>query len=980
MKKGSALLVVLGMLAFMVISATAFSIYMRQHRLPSSFLRERISSSFLVKGALAEAMSELDSALGDDLAPNDYSTEAGYAISNPHQGSHNGMMVRNYWRNRIYMRENATAGVNENETSSTTFLEGLAYLPPPLVNTFRYWSRRSPTAMWSYLPYDTGRYVFTAIDVSDYLDVNRQNANAMRDSSSTNRITLAYRFEDSTHGSSGAAKAAAFDSWIKARGQSTYGPLVSMADYNMALRAGGPFVSAFCDYIENAAQLRPFYGGNRDTARQQTFITDSWHPHFVTNNNEIALSDFVDDEFCPFGGDLFSLTKAGDTKTPFGRLQRRLTLVELAALQDYLDEDNVPISLAIPTIERTPQLTGIQVQPRSPVKIMFKHRRTEENQDKLKITHHAWSFEGIEGSFRIDLTGVFPFKRSSGLDPADCSAEVLVKGFLTDSPDSFSSFRTDADLRPTAAEWSGATKHKFASDGVFTARGSASFAPANAKPLKPADTLINQHLAVDIEVTKEEDGPRVFAFRIEEKKDKDGNVIAKSEPKDDEDYMGLRPFAYLNGAGTATPVPAKSVSNVGKELSLVVLAWVRLVDGNGKTVDLAPATLQDDADLNGIEVKLPGSFRINLCGTDDQTGNNPVFSMPSGGNPFGTLSLDTFGETGDDVTFAGDQGSLALFCNDPRYNFAPEDWYETEVAEAGIKQEDWLSNVSGPNGDDIFQFVSNAGYLQSIGELQFLPKISAFGGANGIDPIHGDYYDSGKYNGVRRNKGNLANNRYMWKTHWAFNRNGQVRDLDADGRDIYEWDIVDTRGGVSMTPYTSSLDLFMAGLANTPYDWIVADPLNEYKASDIDTYSFNSRNDEARIAWEDLEEIAEQMQRNFRSGQRYGEWNDWGSSDFFGVLGPDDGIHDVDRKFLFSYWKSCYDTNQQLFLIFVRAEPTMMMGSGSNDHTPAQLGGRAVALVWREPKSSITASSEAEQSAQSARPHRMRVLFYHQFE
>ena len=37
--------------------------------------------------ALAEAMSELDSALGDDLAPNDYSTEAGYAISNPHQGS-----------------------------------------------------------------------------------------------------------------------------------------------------------------------------------------------------------------------------------------------------------------------------------------------------------------------------------------------------------------------------------------------------------------------------------------------------------------------------------------------------------------------------------------------------------------------------------------------------------------------------------------------------------------------------------------------------------------------------------------------------------------------------------------------------------------------------------------------------------------------------------------------------------------------------
>ena len=48
-RKGSALLVVLGMLSFMVVSAVAFSMFMRESRLPSSFLRQKIVSGHLVK-------------------------------------------------------------------------------------------------------------------------------------------------------------------------------------------------------------------------------------------------------------------------------------------------------------------------------------------------------------------------------------------------------------------------------------------------------------------------------------------------------------------------------------------------------------------------------------------------------------------------------------------------------------------------------------------------------------------------------------------------------------------------------------------------------------------------------------------------------------------------------------------------------------------------------------------------------------------
>ena len=86
MKRGSALLIVLGMMTFMVVSAVAFSMFMRQNRLPSSFLRQRISASQLAKAALANAMGEIDAAIGD----------------NPYPGVGNDSN-RNFWRSRVFM-------------------------------------------------------------------------------------------------------------------------------------------------------------------------------------------------------------------------------------------------------------------------------------------------------------------------------------------------------------------------------------------------------------------------------------------------------------------------------------------------------------------------------------------------------------------------------------------------------------------------------------------------------------------------------------------------------------------------------------------------------------------------------------------------------------------------------------------------------------------------------------------------------------
>ena len=58
-KKGSALLIVLGMFAFMLVSAVAFSMYMRASRAPSSYLLRNTSMRQVVKAAVRVGLSSL---------------------------------------------------------------------------------------------------------------------------------------------------------------------------------------------------------------------------------------------------------------------------------------------------------------------------------------------------------------------------------------------------------------------------------------------------------------------------------------------------------------------------------------------------------------------------------------------------------------------------------------------------------------------------------------------------------------------------------------------------------------------------------------------------------------------------------------------------------------------------------------------------------------------------------------------------------
>ena len=326
---------------------------------------------------------------------------------------------------------------------------------------------------------------------------------------------------------------------------------------------------------------------------------------------------------------------------------------------------------------------------------------------------------------------------------------------------------------------------------------------------------------------------------------------------------------------------------------------------------------------------------------------------------------------------------------------------------------------------------SDAGYLQSIYELAFLPRTTDI-----IDKLsdhgYGDYsmgtvktpqdnrteWAATCVNKTEYDVNNVQNADHMWRTYCPYDRHTPT-DCPRDDFTVNgdPW-FVNEGGGCKVNPYSDNVDVLLAAFANTPFDWWAASTNvnaeaaitkeDRLKKTFNQKYAFNEMNENAKIKWQDLQMIALNFISKIHGNEaavtaagglvgidasalatgggdglrNYNgtdvnvweeKWNelDWDgqSSVFCGVqTSPElDDLKDVDRKFLYGYWRDCFAPRQQLFLIFVRAEPMMMGGS---DRMPPQLGARAVALVWRDPLP----------SGDQNKPHRTRVLFYRQFD
>lgn len=1022
-RRGSALLIVLGMVAFMVVSAVGFSVFMRHNRVPSSYLRRTTASRQLAKAALACAMSDIDAAVAD----------------NPHPGLGNNTEGLNRWVGRVL----TPYTVSESTTVSPLTLEGLAYIPPAMVNDVRYYSRRTSTAQWKRLDYDSGRYAFCAIDVSDFFDLNRVYANRPRGSGESNLVSIAYLFEDGSHRSWGEA-ADPIDFHDDITKISTTGPMVSLADYNLALKsAGSSLASAFAEYIDQNG-ANGFYGWSTPPGKTsgdylkyaiQRFVVDGiseqdreeWFDSRSSgsesdnnDNNPFGLSDLdiSNPENQPFPellkGDSesendYTASQLVDIDTPF--LTQRLKQInpcEAIALYDYLDRDDIPASVAVPTVERTPMIVGVEIDADSDLKVEIKSEESGESQgavgnDGIRITKKTvLYYPKFSGGLDINAGFVFPFKYRKELNAnaGDFSAEAVAYMYAIEKDQTEGNNRTcRTAIGGVMKEWpesqSGTVDYR---DGLVSAssRKMTTKLPTSVESEENAvsssggsfhDVQMRISGFDGTENKFKSDGYIAKYFLRKRERQQDGVWVTISTGVDgweiDPDENGGKPdfkLPVLNFKdGAMKQVDMNKTYVWGFSLA------VRLFDKNSNLVDMAPAHVNDDNNQPTSDFKaMLGNLGRPVLRFDGKDGAS--FEVKDGLDGYEAMKNKTTSSSGGESLGLSPQTYLT---DDPRYNFAAENWYSVDAG-SGSLGEAWLGQITCGNSNDkdsdIFMSVSNQGYLQDPGELAFLPRVSGFNPSGGdleMKPII-----SAATGKIPTGLTDLGNVNQMWRTYGCF---GNLGDNEVDNLRL-----VSPVRGFRVNPFTDDEVVKLAPFMNTPYDWWAAgtNQTDSIKRKMINRdgtttspeaalkYSFSEWGSEAKVEFQYMAQLADAVSRAFRSGATDGTpwYRTWKNADWWlgdsatSICGVDlhRQLHDVDRKFLCSYWRKCYANAQQLYIVFFRAEPVVLGGGVGDGNAPAQLGARGVAVVWREPTDKTGAAADA--------PHRMRILFYHQFD
>lgn len=999
-RRGSALLIVLGMLAFIVVSAVAFAAYMRASRLPSSYLRRTAAARMLAKAAVVQAIEQIDTAIANNPYPDQRTGTQLPSQKRVENLNETGGECRNYWWHNIFIGDDTW--MRPEDTVSTLTLEGLAYIPPPLVNEARRYSRMSKAATWHTMGFDSGRYAFCAIDVSDCLDINRLVADGRRNSGAR-RITLAHLFENAAHTSyekqpSGwetfmsdyRAKLADDQESSQPRFTQAKLPLVSLADWNLAVNAksAGGVESPFCKFIEGSGT--EFYkgvgsptGAEADKVRAMHFVTDSYFPPVELQSDECDLCSYEGQPFDSFSDNipLFRILEMGETGSRGMQLiNKKVSKMDLINLYDYLDGNDVPVSLAVPTTERVPMICAITPNLKGSFNVEHKKSEDVNRQDKTITIVHEYTVNAatlLMASVVKSLVA-FPFLRDEAANDT-YTYEGCLRLFLAPPGVPLRCGRGSQfnRLRPADdADWQ---KNNVYENGVFKVNFSTGNPPMFTS-IPKEEVAVKE---MDFRIPPNSLGSALSdpVFRVKVRYPWDPETGADlTQPTYLEAHCSYPPFTT---DGKINDTYANDVKfrqmmqdgEGGEQLTLYAAVYIRVKNSEGKTVDMVPAGYKDDL-LNGINQAKEEAI-VTICG-------NPVpilrFTWPQQ-IPYSPNGFDSLVPT-DSQFFT----PSCVMCPDPRFNHAPENWMEKDV----VSSTDWIRECGAADRDgDIFMFVSNQEYLQSIYELSFLPNFSELArDVNHVPPIHGYYTAPTGLNQIAypQRIEECANGNLMWNTYRCYpNQNGGRHDFESIG-------LVVNDGAFRINPFAQSVDALMPAFANTPYDWWAASTNNpDITVSDCDSaktfnskYAFSQMNNKAKFAWEDLRNIAEYFRDKVRESN--GDWEDafdklkWdGDSDHFGseteLSSDTDELYGVDRKFLYGFWHDSFANRQQLFLVFVRAEP-MMMGGGGVGQTPPSLGARAVALVWRDP-----AAPEPQGGGNSLdTPHRTRILFYRQFD
>ena len=1051
-RKGSALLIVLGFLSFMVVSAVAFSVFMRAERAPSSLLRRSVVTRHLVKAALAEAISHVDDAVRNDVFPG----QAG--------SGNNGVFYRDrknnamdVWQGRVFMPpdldgstqpgDDKTRFAPINETVSVLNLEGLGYLPPPLVNDVRFLARCSWSSKWQNFPFDAGRYAYVAVNVSDYFDINKLRANKGRTSEDNGRIALASVFKDTSGTKIDSNAAKGFDDFVHDSrvtgndGARSTTPYVSMLDYNLALGDkfreagfGSGYNSPFWTWINKPSQsvfyqtLATNEGSKISFAKRQTFVTDSWFPIAAGSTGD-EKTNLLYEAAQPFktatmdkGADAQAIQVIGestDFKTLMQTTRNYLNLSDWPSLFDYLDRDDLPMSVALPCTERVPMTAALepaldyQIKCRVEKSVATDPASPLPGQGYKQITTYSVKLEPQHFPSVAALRAVFafPFKRGKDLNSGNSfKAQAMMRLFLVASKDANqqlglrSTGSTFANLRPKSSEWGSAKAFELARGG----RAAVVTYLSKERTLSyPSDVQDEEDAFMDNGLTTFSDlTPQgldsVILFQRTETVQMSSSGAAQGAPEVAWSFPNdVRPIAV---DGSLMP-DLKGDEYASYVIRPYLATWVK-VENNDGVVDYVPAMLDDDQELGGVnnaQLASLGDSRINV---GDSAGT-PLLRMMDDSVPVPLGSLYAAAVAGGADFTAPNKANWSpksYFTVDPRYNWAPEDWLPKSKS---ASKDQWLDSLTmlGQNGcdPDIFMGFSNQGYLQSMGEIAMLPKLTDDSGAT--IPI--------SFNGAVRQVDcdwtSIAHANTAWKTY-PIDYELSEDERKTVGNALFNMGIICDGSGFRVNPYTDSLQVMRAALDCTPYDWWAAGTNTVTKgaaansrsaslkqqilkdASKAVDYAFCDDCQEAKLSPKDVEWLASYLMGQFQANPTKSWEEVFDSLDWYANADNQDKLfghqlennlvlHNVDRKYLYSYWRGCFANKQQLYLIFVRAESNALGGPGEG--TPAQQGGRAVALVWRDPKLEGNAQDWQDNNQSYAplrHPHRTRILFYHQFE
>ena len=450
-----------------------------------------------------------------------------------------------------------------------------------------------------------------------------------------------------------------------------------------------------------------------------------------------------------------------------------------------------------------------------------------------------------------------------------------------------------------------------------------------------------------------------------------------------------------------------------------VAVWTRIKSGE-KTVDMVPAVPAYDS-LNGFAAN-KGLNGFDRAGGGEAGTPMMRFFAKTDDDVAGIRLTDAYFDANKDASRSPQWTQKAYIANDPRYNWAPEQWYATEQGDNPKNL--WFENVKRFRENnawcdsDIFMSVSDQGYMQSMYEWMMIPQVRSLGDSS--NPEWGALEGStGAYNGVvRTSYDQVAHRNLMWRTYRsdAFYAN----DAGWGSIDVLPFD--EAVSGLRVNPYTDITNIMFGAFANMPRDWwaagtndLATSEKNYMKASSASfkkDYLFDWS-----CTYKDVFAVTDYWMKTFRGKDREtlyraDDWMtvfedavDWcrgeiiytppAAADATAVTDIMQELTMAERKFLYGYLKGCFANRSQLFLVFVRAEAAAGGGSGS--------GARAVALVWRDPNAPLengsmpagrgednagiylkTQNNQTEAAWRLSKrkhpPHRTRVLFFHQFD